>query len=64
MGEGRKQAFQLSFNGSLKDGFQGSRVTSDSSLFLARSWTNVSDSVTSPAMLDAETLRRGPAGPF
>src|ERR1039457_1765851 len=34
MGEREKQPFQLSFNASLKVGFQGSRVTSDGGLTL------------------------------
>jgi hypothetical protein len=36
MGERQNQAFQLSFNGSLKVDFQGSRVTSDGGLILVR----------------------------
>jgi hypothetical protein len=36
MGEKQNQPFQLSFNSSLKVGFQGSRVTSDSGLILVR----------------------------
>ena len=36
MGEKHHQAFQLSFNGSLKVDFQGSRVTSDGGLIVAR----------------------------
>ena len=36
MGEVQNQAFQLSFNPSLKVDFQGSRVTSDSGLLLVR----------------------------
>ena len=59
MGEDQMQALHLSFNASLKIDFQGSRVTSDTGLILVRSWTNVWDSVKSPAMLDVETLRKG-----
>jgi hypothetical protein len=36
MGEKQNQPFQLSFNGSLKVAFQGSRVTSDGGLILVR----------------------------
>jgi len=36
MGEGQKQAFQLSFNRFLRVAFQGSRVTSDGGLILVR----------------------------
>jgi hypothetical protein len=36
MGEIQNRPFQLSFNASLKVGFQGSRVTSDGSLVLVR----------------------------
>ena len=36
MGEQAKRSFQLSFNGSLKVEFQGSRVTSDGGLILVR----------------------------
>jgi hypothetical protein len=36
MGEDPKQPFQLSFNGTLKIDFQGSRVTSDGGLILVR----------------------------
>lgn len=36
MGETQNQAFQLSFNASLKVDFQGSRVTSDGGLMLVR----------------------------
>ncbi len=36
MGEKQSQPFQLSFNASLKVGFQGSRVTSDGGLLLVR----------------------------
>lgn len=36
MGEQPNQPFQLSFNRSLKVDFQGSRVTSDGGLLLAR----------------------------
>ncbi len=36
MGETQYQPFQLSFNGSLKVDFQGSRVTSDGGLILVR----------------------------
>src|SRR5712692_7368703 len=36
MGETQNQAFQLSFNASLKVDFQGSRVTSDGGLILVR----------------------------
>ncbi len=36
MGEGQKQAFQLSFNRFLRVAFQGSRVTSDGGLILIR----------------------------
>ncbi len=36
MGETQNQPFQLSFNGSLKVDFQGSRVTSDAGLILVR----------------------------
>ena len=36
MGEKQSKAFQLSFNGSLKVDFQGSRVTSDGGLILVR----------------------------
>jgi Transposase DDE domain group 1 len=36
MGETQNQSFQLSFNGSLKVDFQGSRVTSDGGLILVR----------------------------
>jgi hypothetical protein len=36
MGEKQNQPFQLSFNSSLKVGFQGSRVTSDGGLLLVR----------------------------
>ena len=36
MGERQNQPFQLSFNGSLKVDFQGSRVTSDGGLILVR----------------------------
>jgi hypothetical protein len=36
MGEKQNQPFQLSFNGSLKIDFQGSRVTSDGGLILVR----------------------------
>src|ERR1035437_10361336 len=36
MGERQNQPFQLSFNGSLKVEFQGSRVTSDGGLILVR----------------------------
>ena len=36
MGEKQNQPFQLSFNGSLKVDFQGSRVTSDAGLILVR----------------------------
>ena len=36
MGERQEQPFQLSFNGSLKVDFQGSRVTSDGGLILVR----------------------------
>ena len=36
MGETENQPFQLSFNASLKIDFQGSRVTSDGGLVLAR----------------------------
>ena len=36
MGEIQNQPFQLSFNGSLKVDFQGSRVTSDGGLILVR----------------------------
>ena len=36
MGETQKQPFQLSFNGSLRVDFQGSRVTSDGGLILVR----------------------------
>jgi hypothetical protein len=37
MGEKQNRPFQLSFNASLKVGFQGSRVTSDGGLILVRS---------------------------
>jgi hypothetical protein len=57
MGENQKQAFQLSFNASLKVDCQGWRITSDNGLILVRSWTNVWDSVKSPAMLEVEILR-------
>ena len=36
MGEKQNQPFQLSFNGSLKIDFQGSRVTSDGGLIVVR----------------------------
>ena len=36
MGEKENKPFQLSFNGSLKVDFQGSRVTSDGGLILIR----------------------------
>jgi hypothetical protein len=36
VGEKQNQPFQLSFNASLKVGFQGSRVTSDGGLILVR----------------------------
>jgi hypothetical protein len=36
MGETKNQPFQLSFNASLKIDFQGSRVTSDGGIVLAR----------------------------
>ena len=36
MGEKQNQAFQLSFNASLKIDFQGSRITSDGGLVLVR----------------------------
>ena len=36
MGEKQNRPFQLSFNASLKVGFQGSRVTSDGGLLLVR----------------------------
>ena len=36
MGEKQSKPFQLSFNGSLKVDFQGSRVTSDGGLILVR----------------------------
>ena len=36
MGEKQNQPFQLSFNASLRVGFQGSRVTSDGGLILVR----------------------------
>src|SRR5713226_4610409 len=36
VGEGQKRPFQLSFNGSLRVDFQGSRVTSDGGLILVR----------------------------
>ena len=36
MGELQHEAFQLSFNGLLKVGFQGSRITSDAGLILVR----------------------------
>jgi hypothetical protein len=36
MGEIQNRPFQLSFNASLKVGFQGSRVTSDGGLILVR----------------------------
>jgi hypothetical protein len=36
MGEKQNGPFQLSFNASLKIGFQGSRVTSDGGLILVR----------------------------
>jgi hypothetical protein len=36
VGEKHNQAFQLSFNASLKVDFQGSRVTSDGGLMVAR----------------------------
>ncbi len=36
MGDGGKQAFQLSFNRFLRVGFQGSRVTSNGGLILVR----------------------------
>jgi hypothetical protein len=36
MGEIQKRPFQLSFNASLKVGFQGSHVTSDGGLILVR----------------------------
>jgi hypothetical protein len=36
MGEKQNEPFQLSFNGSLKVDFQGSRVTSDGGLILLR----------------------------
>jgi len=36
MGEKQDQPFQLSFNASLKVDFQGSRITSDGGLILAR----------------------------
>jgi len=36
MGEKQNRPFQLSFNGSLKVDFQGSRVTSDGGLLLVR----------------------------
>ena len=36
MGEIQKRPFQLSFNTSLKVGFQGSHVTSDGGLILVR----------------------------
>ncbi len=36
MGEKQNQPFQLSFNASLKIGFQGSRITSDGGLILVR----------------------------
>jgi hypothetical protein len=38
MGEDQKQAFQLSFNASLKVDFQGLRVTSNVGLILVREW--------------------------
>jgi hypothetical protein len=36
VGEKQSKPFQLSFNGSLKVDFQGSRVTSDGGLILVR----------------------------
>ena len=36
MGEKQDQPFQLSFNASLRAGFQGSRVTSDGGLIMVR----------------------------
>ena len=36
MGEKQTRPFQLSFNGSLKVDFQGSRITSDGGLILVR----------------------------
>ena len=36
MGKKQNRPFQLSFNASLKDDFQGSRVTSDGGLILVR----------------------------
>jgi len=36
MGDKQNQPFQLCFNASLKNGFQGSRVTSDGGLILVR----------------------------
>ena len=36
MGEKQNRPFQLSFNGSLKVAFQGSRITSDGGLILVR----------------------------
>jgi len=36
MGDGEKQAFQLSFNRFLRVGFQGSQVTSNGGLILVR----------------------------
>jgi hypothetical protein len=36
MGAKRREPFQLSFNGSLRVDFQGSRVTSDGGLILVR----------------------------
>ena len=36
MGETQERTFQLSFNGSLRVDFQGSRVTSDGGLILVR----------------------------
>jgi hypothetical protein len=45
MGEKQNQPFQLSFNPSLRIGFQGSRVTSDGGLCCwCASWMNVWDS--------------------
>lgn len=41
MGDKRNGPFQLSFNASLKVDFQGSRVTSDAGLVLARKFARI-----------------------
>jgi hypothetical protein len=40
MGEKQHQPFQLSFNGSLKIDFQGSRVISDGAWLWSANWTS------------------------